>query len=144
MAGKKPRVVVVGSVYVDMAIRCEQFPDTSEIISGSGFSCIPTGSGLNQAIQAALCGCEVSLVGKVGNDSFGQMVRNNLADFGVNCDFLFQAEAKNTGVTVSFVNSTGTNRTIISEGANKALVPGDIKGAEFEKLISSASFLFSV
>ena len=138
MAGKKPRVVVVGSVYVDMAIRCEQFPDTSEIISGSGFSCIPTGSGLNQAIQAALCGCEVSLVGKVGNDSFGQMVRNNLADFGVNCDFLFQAEAKNTGVTVSFVNSTGTNRTIISEGANKALVPGDIKGAEFEKLISSA------
>jgi ribokinase len=138
MAGKKPRVVVVGSVYVDMAIRCEQFPDTSEIISGSGFSCIPTGSGLNQAIQAALCGCEVSLVGKVGNDSFGQMVRNNLADFGVNCDFLFQAEAKNTGVTVSFVNSTGANRTIISEGANKALMPGDIKGAEFEKLISSA------
>jgi len=122
-----------------MAIRCEQFPATSEVALGSGFSCIPTGCGLNQAIQASLCGCEVYLVGKVGKDQFGQMVKNNLADFGINCDFIFEAEAKNTGVTVSFVNSTGANRTVVSEGANRALVPGDIKGAEFEKLISSAN-----
>jgi ribokinase len=139
MTRGKPKVVVIGSVYVDMAIRCQEFPATSEITFGSGFSCIPTGSGLNQAIQAALCGCEVYLVAKVGKDHFGQMVKNNLADFGVNCDFVFQAEAKNTGAAVSFVNSTGANRTVVSEGANRALCAGDINGAEFEKLISSAN-----
>ncbi|MBU2458648.1 MAG: ribokinase, partial [Planctomycetes bacterium] len=122
-----------------MAIRCQEFPATPEITFGSGFSCIPTGSGLNQAIQAALCGCEVYLVAKVGKDHFGQMVKSNLTDFGVNCDFVFQAEAKNTGAAVSFVNSTGANRTIVSEGANRALCAGDIKGAEFEKLLSSAN-----
>jgi len=138
MATTKPKVVVVGSVYIDMAIRCEQFPSTSEVVYGSGFSCIPTGCGLNQAIQAALCGCEVYLVSKTGKDQFGEIVRNNLADFGIHCEFVFGAEAKNTGVIVSFVNGTGTNRTVASEGANRALVPTDIKGAEFEELISTA------
>ncbi len=139
MTAEKPKVVVIGSVYVDMAIRCQEFPAGSEITFGSGFSCTPTGSGLNQAIQAALCGCDVYLVAKVGKDQFSQMTKSNLADFGVNCDFVFEAEAKNTGAAVSFVNSTGANRTVVSEGANRALCPGDIKGADFEKLISSAN-----
>lgn len=138
MARAKPKVVVVGSVYIDMAIRCEQFPETSQAALGSSFSCIPTGCGLNQAIQAALCGCEVYLVSKVGKDQFGEMVRDNLADFGIHCDFVFEAEAKNTGVKVSFVNNAGTNRTVVSEGANRAVVPADISGAEFERVISSS------
>ncbi|HBG28507.1 MAG: hypothetical protein A2Y10_14910 [Planctomycetes bacterium GWF2_41_51] len=138
MARAKPKVVIFGSVYVDMAIRCEQFPETSHIAVGSSFSCVPAGCGLNQAIQAALCGCEVYLVCKVGKDQFGEMIRDNLADFGVHCDFVFEAEAKNTGVIVSFVNGTGTNRTVISEGANKAIMPADISSTEFERVISSA------
>jgi ribokinase len=139
MTGGKPKVVVLGSIYVDMAIRCDQFPATAELVHGSAFSYTPTGSGLNQAIQAALCGCQVTLVGKVGNDPFGQMVIDNLANFGINCDFIFEAEAKNTGVTVSFVNSAGVNRTVFSYGANKALMPADINGAKFEELLSSAN-----
>lgn len=139
MTGGKPKVVVLGGIYVDMAIRCEDFPDSAELVPGSEFSHIPTGSGINQAIQAALCGCQVTLVGKVGNDPFGQMVIDNLRDFGINCDFIFEAEAKNTGVTLSFVNSAGSNRTVVSEGANRALTPSDISGAKFEELISNAN-----
>src|SRR4030042_4504561 len=97
------------------------------------------GGGSNQAIQAALCGCEVHLVGKVGKDIFGQMIKDNLMDFGGNSDFVFEAEAKNTGVSVSFVSSSGATRTVISEGANKALQSSDIKGTEFEKLLASAN-----
>jgi len=137
MARAKPKVVVVGGVYADMAIRCEEFPQTSQLTVGSSFSCITTGCGLNQAVQAALCDCEVYFVGKVGKDQFGEMVRDELADYGVNCDFVFEAEAKNTGVTVSFVNSIGANRSVISEGANKALVSADINTPEFERVISS-------
>lgn len=138
MAIIRPKVVVAGAVYADMAIRCEQFPSAAVAVSGSGFSHIPTGSGLNQAIQAALCGGEVFLVSKVGNDLFGQAIKDNLLDYRINGDFVFEAEAKNTGVIVSFVNSTGENRTIVSEGANKALIAADIRGAEFERLIYEA------
>jgi ribokinase len=138
MARAKPKVIVFGNVYVDMAMRCEQFPETSQPVAGSSFSYTPAGSGLNQAIQAALCDCEVYLVGKVGKDQFSDMIRDNLADYGINCDFVFEAEAKNTGVSVSFVNSGGTNRTIISEGANKAITSSDISTTEFERVISSA------
>lgn len=136
MARAKPKVMIFGSVYADMAIRCEQFPETSQIISGSSFSCMNVGSGLIQAIQAALCDCEVYLVCKVGKDQFGDMIRDNLADYGIHSDFVFEAEAKNTGVMVSFV-SAGANRTVISEGANRALMPGDISSTEFERVISS-------
>ncbi|MDP2932829.1 MAG: PfkB family carbohydrate kinase, partial [bacterium] len=138
MAGDKPKIVVIGNVYVDMAIRCVDFPATGQIAAGSGFSYTAAGAGSNQAIQAALCGCEVYLVGKVGKDIFGQMIKDNLADFGVNCEFVFEAEAKNTGVSVSFVNSSGANKTIISEGTNRALQNSDIEGERFEKLLKSA------
>jgi ribokinase len=136
MARAKPKIMVFGSVYADMAIRCDQFPETSQIEVGSSFSCNTTGCGLIQAIQAALCGCEVYLVCKVGKDHFGEMVRDNLADIGINSDFVFEAEAKNTGVMVSFV-SAGANRTVLSEGANRALMPADIITPEFERVISS-------
>ncbi|MEN6384171.1 MAG: ribokinase [Phycisphaerales bacterium] len=138
MAGAKPKIVVVGNVYIDIAMRCEHFPHDLQTIYGSSFSYTPAGCGLNQAIQAALCDCEVYLVGKVGKDQFGELIRDNLAEYGVHSDFLFEAEAKTTGVSVSFVNSAGANRTIISEGANKALTPAEINTSEFERVISSA------
>jgi len=138
MAGDKPKIVVIGNVYVDMAIRCVDFPATGQITAGSSFSYTAVGAGSNQAIQAALCGCEVYLVSKVGKDIFGQMIKDNLDNFGVNCDFVFEAEAKNTGVSVSFVNSSGANRTIISEGTNRALQNSDIENERFEKLLRSA------
>lgn len=139
MARGKPIVVVIGGVYVDMAIRCVDFPATGQVAAGSSFSYSPAGAGSNQAIQAALCGCEVYLVGKVGKDIFGRAIKNNLKDFGVSSEFVFEAEAKNTGVSVSFVSSSGANRTVVSEGANRALQGGDIRGEKFEKLLSSAN-----
>ncbi|MFA6187333.1 MAG: PfkB family carbohydrate kinase, partial [Phycisphaerae bacterium] len=62
----------------------------------------------------------------------------SLDSFSVNNEFLFEADAKNTGVIVSFVSSSGANRTVVSEGANRALVDGDIRTEEFEKLLASA------
>jgi len=114
------------------------FPATGQTVAGSGFSYTPAGAGLNQAVQASLCGCEVVLAGKVGKDDFAQIIRSNLANFGINCKFLFEADAKNTGVIVSFASSSGANRTVISEGANRALVDGDIRTEEFERLLASA------
>jgi ribokinase len=136
MPGRIPKVVVVGGTYVDMAIRCGQIPSPGQSVTGSVLSYTLTGPGPNQAAEAALCGCEVHVVSKVGGDPFGQMVRASLAEFKVNTEFVYVAEAMNTGAVVTFVNAEGENAGCTYGGANNALQPRDIDAAE--QVISEA------
>ncbi|UCC98673.1 MAG: bifunctional hydroxymethylpyrimidine kinase/phosphomethylpyrimidine kinase [Phycisphaerales bacterium] len=130
MSGRSPKVVVVGGTYVDMAIRCGQIPPAGESETGSALSYRTAGPGPTQAVEAALCGCQVHLISKVGGDPFAQMVRNSLAEFNVSTEFVYTAEAKNTGVVVTLVNATGENASCYYAGANTALLPQDIADAE--------------
>jgi len=130
MEAKSPKVVVVGGSFVDMAIRCGQIPSPGATVNGSGLSYTPTGPGPNQAVEAALCGCGVHLISKVGTDPFGQMARDSLAEFNINTDFVYTAKAKNTGIVVTMVNAEGENAACIFTGANSALSPKDINAAE--------------
>ncbi len=136
MTGRIPKVVVVGGTYVDVAIRCSQIPSNGQSVAGSALSYTATGPGPNQAAEVALCGCEVYLVSKVGGDPFGQMVKANLAEFKVNTDYVYTAEAKNTGTVVTLVNAEGENASLIYTGANGALLPQDLDTAE--QIISEA------
>ena len=136
MTAEVPKVVVVGGTYVDMAIRCGQIPSAGQSVAGSSLSYTATGPGPNEAVEAALCGCQVHLISKVGGDPFAQMVRANLAEFKINTEFVFTAEAKNTGAVVTLVNSAGENATLVYTGANGALRPEDIDAAE--QVISEA------
>ncbi|NIA17342.1 MAG: hypothetical protein GWO86_03240 [Planctomycetes bacterium] len=138
MSVRKAKVVVIGSAYIDMAIRCDDFPLPGQTAEGTGFSYSITGSGPNQAIQAALCGCQVAVVGKVGKDAFGDMIKQNLAQFDVNTNFIYTAQAKNTGVSLTTVNNAGENTCCVSVGANKALVADDIAAETVEQLIGDA------
>jgi len=130
MTGRSPKVVVIGGAYVDMAVRCGQIPSPGQSVTGSALSYTATGPGPNQAVEAALCGCEVHLISKVGGDPFAQMARNSLAEFDVSTEFVYTAEAMNTGVIVTFVNAEGENAVCYYAGANSALQPRDITDAE--------------
>jgi ribokinase len=136
MSGRNPIVVVIGGTYVDMAIKCRQVPVPGRSVSGSALSYTATGPGPNQAIEAALCGCEVYLISKVGGDSFANMAVDSLAELKVNTKYVYSAEAKNTGVIVTLVNSEGENAVCVYTGANSALRPRDIEAAE--EIISEA------
>jgi len=136
MPERTPSVVVIGGTYVDMAIRCRQIPSAGQSAVGSALSYTATGPGPNQAAQAALCGCQVHLISKVGGDAFAQMARKSLTDFDVNIECLFTAQAKNTGVVVTLVDALGENAVCTYTGANNALVPQDIQAAE--QVISEA------
>lgn len=138
MTFRIPKVVVVGPCYVDMAIKCKSFPKPGQTVEGSGFSCVVAGSGPNRAIEAALCGCESYLVGKVGDDSCGKLVKEKLNALGVNVDYIFEAAAMSTGTSVTMVDSMGENSTCISEGANRALSPVEMSSASIEQLAGSA------
>ena len=130
MAERMPKVVVVGGTYTDMAIRCDQIPSCGQTITGAALSYTLTGPGPNQAAEAALCGCQVHLISKIGGDSFAQMVKAALDELNVNTDFVYTAEAKNTGVVVTLVNSEGENTSLIYPGANSALQSREIENAE--------------
>ena len=132
----KPKVVVIGGTYVDMAIRCGQIPPPGQKVIGSALSYTITGPGPNQAVEAALCGCDVHLISKVGGDPFAQMSKNSLAEYKVNTDFVYTAEPKNTGLVVTLVNAEGENASCYYPGANSALQALDI--TEAEQMISEA------
>jgi ribokinase len=136
MQGRTPKVVVVGGTYVDMVIRCGQVPSPGQAVTGSAVFYTATGPGPNQAAEAALCGCQVHLISKVGGDPFAQMVKTSLAEFDINTEFIYTAEAKNTGVVVTLVNAEGENTSLTYTGANSALRPQDIDAAE--QIISEA------
>jgi ribokinase len=130
MTGRSPKVVVIGGTYVDIAIRSGQIPSPGQRVIGSALKYTVTGPGPNQAVEAALCGCDVHLIGKIGGDPFAQMIKNSLTDYGVNTEFVRTAEAKNTGVVVTLVDAAGENADCYYAGANSALQPKDIADAE--------------
>ncbi|MHC4387827.1 MAG: ribokinase [Planctomycetota bacterium] len=136
MPGRIPKVVVVGGTYVDMAIRCGQIPAAGQTVSGAELSYAATGPGPNQAAEAALCGCEVHLISRVGGDAFAQMVKESLTQFNISTEFVSIAKAKNTGIVVTLVDAEGENADCIYNGANNALQPQDIDYAE--QVISEA------
>jgi ribokinase len=72
------RIVVVGSLNMDLVIRAAHIPKPGETILGSEFQIIPGGKGANQAVAAARLGSQVSMVGRVGEDSFGDELLHNL------------------------------------------------------------------
>jgi ribokinase len=139
MSERIPKIVVVGPAYVDVTVRCENFPSPGETCEGSGFSCVPTGFGVNRSIQAALCGCDVFLLARVGEDCFGQMIRGNLQRFGVSTDLVFESQAISTGAIVTMVDGNGENRSCRSEAANKVLGRDEIEYAAAEQTIGSAN-----
>lgn len=136
MVERIPKVVVVGSTYIDMAFRCAKIPSAGQMVSGSALSYSLAGPGPLEAVQAALCGCGVHLISKVGGDVFGAMAKKSLADYKVNVEYVYTAEAKHTGVVVTHVNAEGENACCHYSGANCALLPADIEMAE--ELIADA------
>ncbi len=130
MSKRNPKVVVIGGSYAEMAIRCGQAPAPGQSVAGSVLSYTTAGPGPIQAAEASLCGCHVHLIGKVGGDHFAQVITDGMEEFEVNTEFVSVAEAMNTGVIVTIVNAEGENAECLCCGANTALTPEDITGAE--------------
>ena len=80
---RKKRIIVVGSINMDILLTVNNYPQTGESISAESVSIIPGGKGINQAVGAAKLGAKVSLVGNVGRDFDGDMILNLLHDNGV-------------------------------------------------------------
>ena len=126
---KRPRIAVVGSANVDLTTFADQFPKPGETIFGQMFSLGFGGKGANQAVAARLCGAEVSMVARVGDDLFGPSTIKNFENLGINATHVRQVSGVSSGVAPIFVDPSGQNRIIVVKGANDELKPADVDGA---------------
>jgi ribokinase len=124
-----PRIAVVGSANTDLTTFTDVFPRPGETLFGKGFDLGFGGKGANQAVAARLCGAEVMMVAKVGDDLFGQATINNFASFGIDTTHVHIVEGVPTGVAPIFVEPNGQNRIIVVKGANDRLTPADVDAA---------------
>ncbi|AVV43192.1 ribokinase [Streptomyces sp. ID05-04B] len=130
-------IVVLGSTNMDLVAYVEKPPQRGETVTGREFRTIPGGKGANQATAAARAGGAVSMIGAVGNDSFGARLRSTLEHTGVDTDHLRTVEVP-SGTAHIVVDDDGGNAIVVVPGANGTvdhLAPGD------EGLIASADAL---
>lgn len=129
MIEENPVVTVVGSFAVGLTLRAERFPVRGETLLGRDFDMGPGGKGSNQAVQAARLGANVEFVGRLGADNFGVIGKKLYVDEGVGTNFLFESEARNTGVGFIVLDKRGDNFIILDPGANGDFTPDDVDRA---------------
>jgi len=129
MAGS-PRIAVVGSANTDLTTFSDTFPRPGETIFGKSFDLGFGGKGANQAVAARLCGAEVVMVAKVGNDLFGEATVENFESMGIDASHVRVVNGVSSGVAPIFVEPNGQNRIIVVKGANDTLKPADVDAAE--------------
>jgi ribokinase len=124
-----PRIAVVGSINADLVVRCARLPRPGETISARDVSEVPGGKGANQAVAAARLGAEVAMIGRVGDDAFGQRLINGLQENGVDVEFVQATPDCVSGLAIVAVEDSGENSIMVVPGANGRVTPADVLAA---------------
>jgi ribokinase len=125
----KPRIVVVGSFNSDLVTYMERLPQIGETVSAREFTTWPGGKGSNQAVAAARLGADVTLVARVGQDSFADIGMTLWEREGINTEFVIRDPDHNTGLATIYVEDSGEDMIVVTGGANLALSPADVDAA---------------
>lgn len=112
------KIVVIGSLNMDCVIETPHMPKKGETISGRSVTLIPGGKGANQAYAAGVLGGKVAMIGAVGSDSFGETLKSNLRNAGVDISSVSVIENETTGQAFITVDDGGENSIIIIAGTN--------------------------
>jgi len=124
-----PRICVVGSVNVDLTFRAPRLPRAGETLSGNLFHLGMGGKGANQAVAAARLGAKVSLVARVGNDTFGKEALRRFGADSIDTDAVGIDEQRPTGTAGIVVDDAAENCIIVVAGANAGLSAQDVRTA---------------
>src|SRR6187402_879483 len=119
------RVIVVGSVNVDLVAHADHLPAPGETVTGATFSDHDGGKGANQAVAAARLGAATAFVGAVGRDAFGMRARAALDHEGIDLTGLRTVDGL-TGVALILVDAHGENMISVASGANAALTAANV------------------
>ncbi len=110
-----------------MVIKAARLPEPGETIAGGRFVMTPGGKGANQAVAAARLGAEVTLIAKVGHDSFGDQAIEGFQREGIRTEGIRRDAEAATGVALIIVDDRGRNLIAVASGANHRLTPDEIE-----------------
>ena len=116
-------VIVCGSLHLDIMVKAPALPRIDETAVGSAWSQVCGGKGGNQAVQSARAGARTAMIGRIGNDDFGQRLRDNLAKENVDLTCLGTDEATGSGMSVAILQDNGDYGAVIVSGANLTIDP---------------------
>lgn len=119
------KICVIGSLNMDLVVKVDTMPKAGQTLIGSNFKEVPGGKGANQAVAMARLGGNVSMIGKVGNDGFGQTLINALKNDNVNTKYI-GIEDGPTGVALITVDKNAENSIVVAPGANFKVAVEDI------------------
>lgn len=129
-------VSVVGSFVYDLVAKAPRRPKTGETLIGESFGMFLGGKGANQAIASSRSGASVHMIGRLGNDLFGNQFLEKFSNEGISTDFVVIDDVNGTGVGMPLIDATGDNSIVLIPQANMALSVDDVNNA-FEPIASS-------
>lgn len=132
------RIVVVGSMNMDTMIHLSHLPTSGESLLSQRIINLPGGKGANQAVGAAKLGGDVCVIGCLGDDQEGRLLRSSLVENGVNTTGVLTISGKPTGKAYILVSEKGESTIVFSYGTNGELLPGIIE--RNESLFAGAEF----
>ena len=118
-------ICVIGSLNMDLVVNVDTMPKPGQTIIGSNFKEVPGGKGANQAVAMTRLNGNVSMIGKVGEDGFGQTLINSLKNDKVDTTYI-QTSKGATGVALITVDKNAQNSIVVSPGANFEVKEDDI------------------
>lgn len=121
-----PKIVVIGSLNMDLVQQVRDFPKPGETTSAMKTRYSPGGKGANQAVAASLSGADVVMLGAVGSDAFGEELVNQLDKYGVHTEYLLHKKGS-SGLAVITVNQQGENSIILTAGANGTITRSEVE-----------------
>jgi ribokinase len=125
MTDMPKKIVVVGSINLDLVAYVPRMPVEGETIIGNDFATYPGGKGANQAVAAARLGGDVVIIGRLGQDDFGKQLLRELEGAGVNAECVLRVP-KPSGSAIILVDPEGRNSIVVIPGANHELRPADL------------------
>lgn len=125
------RILVIGSLNMDLVTRVKTTPRIGETVQGNGLKQIPGGKGANQATAMVKLGAKVSMAGRVGRDAYGEILKNNLHALKVE-DYISFSNTAPTGTALIMVNETADNSIVVIPGANGELSISHLDNEVFE------------
>jgi len=120
------KIVVLGSINMDLVVRCDRLPKPGETITASAFGEFCGGKGANQAVAAARSGGRVSMIGRVGDDVYADVLRANLVREQIDCEHVLPTANCPSGIAIVSVELSGENSIVVVPGANGAVCIGDL------------------
>ena len=129
-------VLVLASLNADLVVAVAARPAGGETVLGGDLVVHPGGKGANQAAAAALAGARVRVVGRVGDDAHGTLLRTALASVGADVSRVATTPGAATGVALITVTPDGENSIVVASGANAHLTPDDVGAVTDDVLVT--------